>query len=219
MKLSSFDAAFVLCVDYRLNHDTIDRIEGIFHPRGIEPSWFIDGAGTMLPPSSYSRLHTLAPKTWQDGHNSFQNFRAFKTMLAKSLESGYETILIAEDDLIITDEFDAVVDKLEVPADWDMFYYGANHSNAKTHQVNEHVLRIYGSTCSHLVAFKRRIIPSILALPSDRTMDWNIANRLHGEFNCYAAWPNIAIQKPGYSHLWHQEVDYSPLWKNKGTPV
>lgn len=222
---SRFDYTYCLSVDYRYEKEK-ERIQKLLIPYGIyidtnDPEhwpnghFFIDGKGEQLPMSWYNQISPSPPPTWQDGEGSYAHFRAFKKMIG-----GFdgETLLVVEDDLVLTPDFEEVATKAleQLPDDWDMFYFGANHSGHRTREISPNILRCFGSACTHMVAFRRPIYDAILELPEDRTIDWNIANRLHHKFCCYAAWPNSAIQRPGYSLLWKRQVDYSDLWKNKG---
>ena len=57
---------------------------------------------------------------------------------------------------------------------------------------------------------------SLLRLSPYHVIDKVIADTIHHTHKCYAVWPNVAIQKPGYSYLSMQEMDYTDYFKNKG---
>lgn len=216
MNLKSFQTVRILCVDYRYESEK-DRVLSLLESRGVtDVEFFLNGRGELFPRKDYKQITSTAPASWCDGIASYNHFRAFQTMIRQAKEAGDKSLLVLEDDVIFTDTFDEVVNSVNVPEDWDMLYYGANHTDYTTHDIGTNLLRCFGSTTTHCVAFKHTIFDAILSLPVDRTIDWNIGQRLHTHYNCYAIFPAVAIQKPGYSYLWHQQVDYSHLWKNKG---
>lgn len=221
MTLSRYEVAFGLFVDYRYRKD-YNRVWELLKSKGIVTfKTFIDGKGNELPPSLYTQISPTPVPTWKDGPASYSHFVALKKIIECAKAGGATEFLFVEDDLVFTEEFDEVVRKAhaDLPNDWDMLYYGANHSGHKTRVITPNILRVFGSACTHCVAIRNTIFDDILALPPDKTIDWNIANRLHGKYNCYAVWPNVAIQRPGYSYLWKQRVDYSDLWKDRGESV
>jgi hypothetical protein len=217
--LARYDKVFALCVDYRYDRES-HRISDLLESQGVDEfQFYIDGEGHQLPRRMYTRISpATAPRTWQDGLPAYRHFTAVRDIIRQGKEKGWKTILLVEDDLVLLDNFEEVAGKAleQLPDDWDMFYFGANHSGHRTKQIAPNLLRCFGSACTHCVAFKDSIYDAILELPEDRTIDWNIGYRLHELFRCYAAWPNTAIQKPGYSTLWLRSVDYTPLWDNKG---
>lgn len=215
MILSKFDDARILSVDYRYESER-DRLVELLNKRGVYPRFFIEGRGEELARNLYNQISCDAPPTWKDGRPSYNQFRAIKSIIEETKKAGGNNVLFMEDDLVFTLYFDDIVDIIEIPDDWDMIYYGANHTKHKTQGAGPHLIRVFGSTCMHCVGINHTIFDAILSLPCDRTMDWNIANRLHESYHCYAIYPSVALQKPGYSHLWRQHVDYSELWGNKG---
>lgn len=222
--LAQYDWAFALCVDYRLERER-DRIQKIMDDQGIAPdrmAFFIDGHGQQLPRQLYSQISPVnIPSTWKDMPASYSHFTAIRSMVKEAIKNHWRHFLLIEDDLVLADDFEEVAGAAmsQLPATWDMMYYGANHSGHRTRQVGPNLLRCFGSACTHCVAFRHTIYDAILSLPEDRTIDWNIGHRLHDKYECYAAWPNTATQKPGYSLLWKQQVDYSHLWENSGDPA
>lgn len=212
---------YILSVDYRYNKER-DRLLDLLLPRGIKLysncSFFIEGKGQYLPREAYNQISPPVPLGYRDGPNSYAHFCAFRNIIKQAGDMGVENILIIEDDLILTKDFDEIALQAweQLPDDWDMLYYGANHSTARTQDIGSHLMRVCGSLTTHMVAFKSTIYSDITSLPIDKTIDWNIAHRLHDKFKCYAVWPSIARQKPGYSLIWGQRVDYSELWERKG---
>ena len=220
--LSIYDYISLLCVDYR--HYSLGKINERLQSKGIDSMNihpFIDGQGAILPLFMYNQLSPPPPKTWQHGAPAYSHFSAMKKIIENAMAKGAKTLLFTEDDVIFTDDFDRLVVSIhnQLPDDWDMFYYGANHSSAKTKQISENILRVFDSRCTHCVAIKNTMFEPILALPADVTIDMNIGQRLHPHFNCYAAWPAIALQEPNYSYLWYRPVDYTDLFSSKGEEI
>lgn len=217
------DWTFALSVDYRYMQEK-DRIISLLAPHGLKEntnfSFFIDGTGHQLAKSMYNQITPLMPHSYLDGPGSYAHFCAFKAMTRKAKNYNFDSFLIVEDDLVLTDDFEEVSTLAwqQLPPDWDMLYYGANHTKATTEEAGSNLLRVDGSLTTHMVAFRSTIYDAVLSLPDDKTIDWNMAQRIHHKFKCFAVWPSVALQKPGYSQIWKRHVNYSHLWSNKGTP-
>ena len=65
------------------------------------------------------------------------------------------------------------------------------------------------------------MIDHLLSLPANGPFDWltSIHTQTNPQFNCYAVWPNIAVQKPGMSYVLGAIQDYTDYFSNKGNSV
>lgn len=217
MLVKDYDLIRVLIVDKRWA-DESDRLLGMIQSRGGFPSFFVDGKGSILPLERYDQFSPTPPVGWRFSPQGYYHFRGIQGIVRSAKELGVRNVLIVEDDCVFTDEFDEVVAAAtaEGLTDWDMLYYGANHSNSKYLPITDHVQRVEGSLTTHCFAVRSTMYDAIINLEPTDMIDALIARELHPKFNCLAIWPNVALQKPGFSTLWHQYTDYSEYFKSRG---
>jgi hypothetical protein len=240
MLIKDYDRIVVLVVDHRY-HTEVPRIQKLIASKGgREVVPFVDGDGHILPRHLYGQISPRPPIGWNGPDKTYSQLIAIRTILQQAKRDGVQNLLFLEDDVDFTPEFDEVVSKAteqlsaKLPGicmmdqwtekdeeiiplpDWDMLYYGANHTWHRTDQLKENVLGLNGSYCLHCVGIRRRMFDPLLSLPDERVMDWMISNYIHHQYNCYAIWPSIAIQKPGFSYLNGKHEDYSEWFKSKG---
>lgn len=220
MILSRYKEATVLTVDYRFTKE-FPRVNRILNDKGIfKVNPFVDGRGSQLPRSFYDHISTPVPPNWPESFGAYSQLGAIRLIMLEyeNRKSEVDSFLFCEDDLIFSEDFDEVVNRAheEIPDDWDMIYYGANHTGYPTNNVGPHSIRLNGSKCTHCVAIRNTLFGLIASLPDDIGFDTNVATRIHPNYKCYAVWPSVALQKPTYSVIWQQNVDYTELFKSKG---
>jgi hypothetical protein len=222
MKLSEYDQVHCLFVDRRIKEEQ-DRIFDMLIEKGVESKKikpFMDGLGKIFHPAHYQQISPTPPSSWQHGPGAYAHFMGMQAIIERAkADRSVEHILFVEDDCVFTDEFDDVVESATqqlVGHDWDILYYGANHTWARTGIISENVLQCFGSYTTHCLGIKRRMFNSLLRLQPYHVIDKVIADTIHPTHKCYAVWPNVAIQKPGYSYLSYQEMDYTDYFKSKG---
>ena len=223
MQLRDFDRIICLCVDGRYEAEW-PRVRDLIRSKGAEVECFIDGKGELLPRERYDQISPPSPDVWTGLPASFPQFAAFQAIVRRASDSGAETLLYVEDDVAFIREFDAVLaaacDQIRRHAiSWDLLYYGANHTWARTQEVAPNLLRIFGSYAMHCLAIRRPAFDTILALPPVLPMDMALATELHPTCGCYAIWPSIAVQQPGYSFVNHAHEDYTAYFRSRGTPI
>lgn len=142
-------------------------------------------------------------------------------ILKKFIASGAHRILILEDDVIFSDmiTLEKSLSELDYTIDWDMFYLGANTWTFPFTVQSEHLIRIHGAWTTHAVAYTLASARKIVDQFSKTDMhsivydDW-LAHEFHPHNKCFLAWPLCAIQRPNYSDLLQQNVDYEICWQN-----
>lgn len=202
-----------------------DRIKTLTASHGREAEFFTVGKGKEN--LAYSRIDSDDVSIlWKSGQfanlpNSFHAFESYQNIINHARHDSIDKLLLLEDDVDFTPNFAEVFSSAisQCPKDWDMLYLGANHTWSPTFGVSENVLRLSGSVCWHAVALRHTIFNTILGWSADRPIDKMAADSLHTKYDCYAVWPNIAIQKPSFSNVEGRERDYSEFWKNKGAPA
>lgn len=232
MLIKDYDRIVVLTVDHRY-HAEVPRIQDLIaSKKGREVLPFVDGEGLILPRKMYGQISPRPPKGWADMEKTYSQLTAIRTILRQAKSDGVNNLLFLEDDVDFTPEFDEIVEKAtaqlsnlgtympdgrHIPLpEWDLLYYGANHTWHRTDQLDENILGLSGSYCLHCVGIRRRMFDVLLALPDERVMDWMISTYIHHQHACYAIWPSIAIQRPGHSYLNGSHQDYTEWFKSKG---
>jgi len=225
--INPFNLIVCLTLDKRVQDGCIGRISFAFHKFGWKVNFFICGDGKTLTKYSYDRVDTTPPKgrvgypAFVTRPNSWNAFACFKQIIEQAKKDQIETLLLLEDDVELTDNFSETLSLAQSQinenlVDWDMLYLGANHTWARTKQVSENLLKVNGSGCFHAVGLRSTVYDAILDLPMTRPIDGLVGEKLHKRFNCYAVWPNIALQQSGYSYCEGNTTNYGHFWGNKG---
>ena len=213
MRLADFDRAVCLCHESRFPtgwHNARDQLVA----RGIDPGVFVNGSGQI---HGCHLLDDVAPPIgFVASRGSFNVFRCFREIVRQARRDRLGSVLIVEDDIIIIPECDAILSHVELPADWELFYGGANHYWHPTEEVGPNLLRLHGSFCTHCIAVRSTVFDAILDLPAIGPIDWLLAVFLHHRGRSYAAWPSVATQRPGPSLTTGKMADYTLLFKSKG---
>lgn len=222
-----FQEVVVLNVDKR--YKEFERIEqmlqNVGYTRNIKR--VIVGKGEILPEDEYSIIdEERCSDSWSRGAfshlpNSYHAFKSFQKIIGDLYNEGIKTVLILEDDAIFTDNFTEVLDKAEKDIreqnlHWDMLYLGANHTWSQTREQSPNLLRLLGSLCWHAVGIHHSVYLPILQWKADKPIDLKSAEILHPIYNCYAVWPTIAEQAPGFSVVEGRERNYHEFFTSKG---
>jgi hypothetical protein len=182
--------------------------------KGIDPEVFVNGTGLIHGCHLFDNV--AAPIGFVASQGSFNILRSFREIIWQARRDRLESVLIVEDDLILTPECDPVLSRIELPDDWELFYAGANHYWHPTEEVGPHLLRLHGSLCTHCVAIRSSVFDLILDLPAIGPVDWLFGVFLHHRGRSYAAWPSVAIQSPGPSLTTGSMEDYTLMFRSKG---
>lgn len=211
-----------LVVDKRIHE--VGRLTNMVAGEGGTLQPFIEGKGMILAGHEYHQISPTPPVGWPCSMQGYYHFRAIRGIVQDAKDDGADHVLIIEDDCVFTPEFHDVVEAAtqeiaDRGIEWDILYYGANHMNAATKDVSDHVMKVNGSLTTHCFGVRKNAFNYILALPPKHMIDKMIADNLHSTLDCYGLWPNVALQKPGLSTLWNINVDYTELFKFKGRQV
>lgn len=224
MLLSEYDRVVCLCVDRRLRQEQ-GRLWPMLSRHGVMRerfSIFLEGEGELFHPDTYDQITPDPPPGWTQSRGAYAHFAAMKAVVRRAQDDGIAHLLWVEDDCVLLDNFDRVVAEATAQLRragidrWDLLYYGANHSWANTYDVAPNVLRCYGSLTTHCVGIPAATFDKILSLPPAHVIDKVIADTLHHDGACYAVWPNVAVQKPGYSAISNVPCDYSQYFLSRG---
>jgi GR25 family glycosyltransferase involved in LPS biosynthesis len=224
MLLSQFDRIQCLCLDSRRN-DWI-KIDHQFSRYGGKVERFIVGKGKILAENFYDQIDPPMPVNWLGWngfpYNAYCCYLAHRKILEKAKNDNIKNILLLEDDVFLEDNFKDVLDQAiiqmtELDIKWDMFWYGTNLEWASANQISNNLVKLnHTAYCWHAVAIKNHMFDILLNLPAEGAFDFLTAKYIQPNYQCYAAWPNIAIQKAGISFVNGKFEDYSNFFKSIG---
>jgi len=210
-----FDKVVCLNIDKRWAHREPLAAEAA--KRNLKVEFFLAGDGKTLPPENYDHLDIEPPAmrfgypAWVKRPNSYNAFLCFRKIITQAQHDKCESLLLLEDDATFCPEFDPIfpLAQAQLPADWDLFYLGANHAFARPIPFSDNLLRLTGgSLCFHAVALRHTIFQRILDLPMYGPIDDMVAKRLQAHVNTYACWPNIIWPMAGFSYCEGTNVSY-----------
>ncbi len=130
-------------------------------------------------------------------------------------ERGYKNYLVLEDDVEFSETFNADFESWmkQVPADWQMLYFGGNH-DLPIIPVTENVYKIVRTFTTHAFAANESVYDAMIGVlgQEDDKVDICISS-LHCKHNCYVFRPHLAFQRAGFSDILEKNDDYQHLRK------
>jgi hypothetical protein len=137
-------------------------------------------------------------------------------LIKKCKDENIKSVLILEDDVEFSTEIKNIEKMfLDIPDDWDMIYFGGNHTyGSKLEIIKNNVYKLNYTVSLHCVAINCKIFDEILNLISDkqRQVD-SYYTELQKKHNCYGFYPNLAYQSKDYSDIQNKIVDYTNFFK------
>jgi GR25 family glycosyltransferase involved in LPS biosynthesis len=128
-------------------------------------------------------------------------------------------IIIIEDDCLFVENFN---EKLEdfiknVPSDWDMLYFGANHNyhmGKETIKINEKCIKLNNSYSAHCVLLKKKVFEELIEKIKDFSIENDIMmSNLQNKYNTYSSSEVLATQTESHSDIENKIVNYNYLIK------
>jgi GR25 family glycosyltransferase involved in LPS biosynthesis len=137
------------------------------------------------------------------------------SVIKMAKESNLSSVMILEDDVEFCDDFSNQFDECMklVPDNWNMIFLGANHIQ-KPNKINERIYKLNYSYSAHCYAIRNNMFDpliNILSITKD-PLDVVYAN-IQSSINAYVVNPHLAWQKPGYSDICEEYVDYTHVHK------
>jgi len=130
---------------------------------------------------------------------------SFRLLLRAAQRRDSAALLVLEDDAVFHPEFRDRVAALELPDDWQIFYFGCQHLAPPT-LVSAGLVRVRRALDTHAVTFRRSAF-----LEARKTMRGRVTGRdqctdvllslLHERLPTYAAFPNLIWQALGESDI------------------
>jgi len=135
-------------------------------------------------------------------------------ILKSSIERGFDSILILEDDFYLTEGFHRIDQLLsQVPKDWDLLYFGGNHNShkgiVKPIKVGENLVKVHHTFATHAVAVNGKFFGEMLRKISSISSPLDVMlTDLQKKHNAYCFSPPIAKQRAGFSDIQMKNMDY-----------
>jgi GR25 family glycosyltransferase involved in LPS biosynthesis len=130
-----------------------------------------------------------------------------------------DDIMIIEDDCLFVNDFNEKIKVYfdNVPSDWDMLYFGANHNyhmGMKTLRVNDKCIKLNKSYSAHCVLLKKQVFEELI----ENIKNFSIENdvmmaNLQNKYNAYSSSEALATQIESYSNIENKIVNYDWLIK------
>jgi hypothetical protein len=128
-------------------------------------------------------------------------------------------ILVLEDDVVFKN-LDHLPQALgELPADFDLVYFGANINGTQLEKYSEHLFKIRNSFTTHAVAYSSKMAKWIVENFPYHTDDYEregliiydewLRVNVQEQFKCFLVFPMVAEQRPSYSDIWNTHADYT----------
>jgi len=145
-------------------------------------------------------------------HQSFN--ASTRQMLLDFYAEEKETCLILEGDCVFKDLSHLDKALSELPIDWDLVYLGANIREDAPERISEHLFRVRDCWTTHAIGYRRKVIPFLLENQpgfSEEMFDCWLSKQLPN-LNAYIVSPMVAWQRPHYSGIWKEDVDYNDIF-------
>jgi GR25 family glycosyltransferase involved in LPS biosynthesis len=130
-----------------------------------------------------------------------------------------ENILLIEDDSLFVNNFNEKVEDYvnNVPSDWDMLYFGANHNyhmGKKTIKINEKCIKLNNSYSAHCVLLKKRVFEELIENIKNFSIENDVMmSNLQNKYNGYSSSEVLVTQIENYSDIENKIVNYNWLIK------
>jgi glycosyl transferase, family 25 len=137
-----------------------------------------------------------------------------------------DKILILEDDCILDDKINQKFESLikEVPADWDLLYFGGVHETRGgkfiPEKLSKNILKIKRTLCLHCYAVNSTMYDKVKEIAYSEypyfryTLDGYYAVQIQSICNSYCFNPPLAWQTGSFSDIQKGHRDYSDMMKN-----
>lgn len=167
--------------------------------------------------------HALRSKRGFRGVGQRANSLSFRLLLRAARRQRSAALLVIEDDAVFHPQFRERVTALELPDDWQIFYFGCLHL-APPKRVNPGVVRVARALDTHAVAFRANAYREVCKIiggrrdGSDQCGDV-LLSELHTKLPTYAAFPNLVWQAVSASDIAGRTYsNYHPDGRQKPCP-
>jgi len=133
-------------------------------------------------------------------------------IIKEAMSKKYKSVLIFEDDVYFTKEINKLEEYMAVlPSNWDMIYFGGNHSYGSTPEnVNEKILKLTKTYTTHCIVIRDTLYETIIAMTETRKKQIDVYYAdLQPIYNVYGFTPNMALQTIDFSDIQNRHVNYN----------
>jgi GR25 family glycosyltransferase involved in LPS biosynthesis len=138
--------------------------------------------------------HAIVPANWSDSPGAYGCLRSHLEIIKEARRLDWPSVLIFEDDAALDSELSEKFSSYfqQVPADWKMLHFGANHMAAPV-EVSANVVRITSANSTFAYALNRAVFDSFIELNTRALTAVDLNNRkLQTEHACYCFMPHLA---------------------------
>ncbi len=142
----------------------------------------------------------IVPTGWTDSPGAYGCLRSHLEIVEEARRLGWPNVLIFEDDAALDPQLHEKFNSCfqQVPSDWEMLHFGANHMSEPV-TVAENVVRITSANSTFAYALNRRVFDSFIEINTRALTAVDLNNRtLQTEHACYCFMPHLA---------WVEDVD------------
>ena len=130
---------------------------------------------------------------------------SFRFVLRLAERCNSPALLVLEDDAVFHPEFQARMVALELPEDWQIFYFGCLHLESPR-PVSPGLVRVTRALDTHAVAFRQSAYREVRKVMRGRSSARELfgdvlLSTLHKNLPTYAAFPNLIWQAVGLSDI------------------
>jgi len=139
-------------------------------------------------------LQAIVPANWPDSPGAYGCLRSHLEIIEEARRQGWPSVLIFEDDAALDPELSEKFSSYfqQVPADWEMLHFGANHMAAPA-EVSSNVVRITSANSTFAYALNAAVFDSFIELNTRALTAVDLNNRtLQTEHACYCFMPHLA---------------------------
>lgn len=151
------------------------------------------------------------------------NSLSFRFLLRAASRRDSAALLVIEDDAVFHPKFRERVATLDLPDDWQIFYFGCQHL-APPKRVSDGLVRVSRALDTHAVAFRQSAYREVRKIMRGRRSSREQCNdvllsTLHEKLPTYAAFPNLIWQANGQSDIaGHIYTNYDVEGRQKHCP-
>lgn len=136
----------------------------------------------------------IAPAGWTDSPGAYGCLRSHLEVMEEARRRGWPNVLIFEDDAALDPELSEKFSSYfeQVPSDWEMLHFGANHM-AEPVGVSANVVRITSANSTFAYALNAVVFDAFIELNTRALTAVDLNNRtLQKEHACYCFMPHLA---------------------------
>ncbi len=174
-----------ICINLDRRPERWDQMQSKFQRCGIE------GVERF---AAVDGQKTIVPANWADSPGAYGCLRSHLEIVTKARQLGWSSVLIFEDDAAfdpqLAEKFKTYF--AQVPSDWDMLHFGANHM-AAPFPVSDNVVRIQSANSTFTYALNHTVFDAFIELNNRALTAVDLNNRtLQTDHACYCFTPHLA---------------------------